>query len=243
MEINRFFLFVIITFDISCFTKILVWKILINFFAIQFFFAETYSIILIYLFTTIKMKLNTIFDLLFDDKSIIKSMVIFVQKFWNWSKNFINSWDLYFMNLILWHVIHKSQYFLIFWWISGHEYCFFKKIKILIWSKWFACESSWCRWNNFLFRNFDDTYHFFWWQFMSFSMFHSKSFRIFVFCFFKTFWISVSSLSTVFLRFLFPFLSSLWSVFASMAVRSRFERKSVFWKVLNTVRKFIETGE
>ena len=147
------------------------------------------------------------------------------------------------MNLILWHVIHESQYFLIFWWISGHEYCFFKKAKVLIWSKWPACESSWCRWNNFLFRNSDDTYHFFWWQFMPFLVLHLKSLQIFVFYFFETFWISVSSFSAVFLCFLPFFLSSPRPVFASMAVHSRFERKSVFWRILNTVRKFIETDE
>ena len=180
-------MFVIITFDISCFMKILIWKALINFFAIQFFFAKTYSIILIYLFITIKIKLNPVFDLSLDDKSIMKFMITFVQKFRNWNKNFINPWNLYFTNLILWHVIHESQYFLIFWKISGHEYCFFKKIKILVSSKWFACGSLWCRWNNFFFKNPDDTYHFVWWQFMPFSMLHSESIWIFVFCFFETF--------------------------------------------------------
>ena len=147
------------------------------------------------------------------------------------------------MNLILWHVIHESQYFLIFWKISDHEYCFFKRIKILIWLKWSACESSWCHWNNFFFKNFDDTYHFFWWQFMSFLVFYLKSFWIFIFCFFETFWISVFSFSIVFLCFLFSSLSSPRPVFASVVVRNCFERRSVFWKVLNTVRKFIEIGE
>ena len=189
------------------------------------------------------MESNTISDLPLGGKSIIKSMITSVQKSQNWGKDFINSWGLCFTDLILWHVIHESQYFLIFWRISGHEYCFFKKIKILIWLKWFACELSWCRWSNFFFKNSNGTYHFFWWQFMPFSMFHLKSLWIFVFYFFETFWISVFSFSIVFFRFLPPFLSSLRSVFAPVAVRSRFGRESVFWRVLSTVRKFIETDE
>ena len=109
------------------FYKIFIWKTLINFFAFQFFFGKKCLIILIYLFIIIKMKSNTAFDLSLDDKSIIKSMITFVQKSQSWNKDFIDSWNLCFTNLIVWHVIHKSQYFLISWKISDHEYCFFKK--------------------------------------------------------------------------------------------------------------------
>ena len=118
-------MFVIIKFGISCFMKILVWKTLINSSAIQFFLAGIFLIILVYLFTTTKMESNTAPDLSLDGKSIIKSMITSVQKSWNWNKNFINPWVLYFTNLILWYVVHESQYFLIFWRISDHEFFFF----------------------------------------------------------------------------------------------------------------------